>query len=887
MKIRFVGTAVRFLLTLLPFVSPPFPMFRHSLLVLLVPGLLAACSTTEHIPAGEQLYTGIRSISYQMPDASRATNPERAAADSVGVISAIAGAVDQVEDVLSGRRPAAPSLADLNRRDPKTLSKAERARLNVQRSADQANLGTAKEEVSAVLAYAPNGALFGSSSVTMPWKFGLRMYNAFVNDSTRMGRWLFRTFAEAPVLVSNVAPEMRTKVAVNTLRKYGYFRARADFRLLPGWNPKTAKIAYTLWPGSVFYLDSVEYRGFDAVADSLLRHTWRERLLRSGQAFSAARLSSEQQRIETLMRNNGYYFYAAGHTTFAADTVARPGFVQLRVQPHPRQPLAARRPWYIGHTHISLRDLDGTPLDREQTLRDFTFTYAGQKLPLRAGMWRRAIAHRRGERYSLSDQQSTFDRLYAIGILSALDVDYVPRDTTQHCDTLDLYINATLGRRYDSAFEMNATLKSNQQFGPGVSYELSKLNAFRGGETVAWKLFGSYEWQLGGGRNGGNALLNSFEFGTQLSLKFPRLMTPWNTNARRQRRLKNLRAAALAAGHNDLSTYLPFRFGVNRPVVGSTTFALNADAQNRSGFFRMLTLGGDVVYKWYRDPMVNHELSLFDLSYNRILSTTTAFDSITTANPALYVSMRNQFVPSVSYLFTLRSGKADHRPFWLQLSVKEAGHLTSAIYALTGRSWHEQDKRILGVPFAQFIKATAEVRYARPLTSGLRLATRFFAGAVVSWGNSTRAPYSEQFFVGGANSIRAFSARTVGPGSFYAPGSRYAYIDQTGDFKLEANAELRARLFGSLHGACFIDAGNVWLLRSDPLRPDAALSMSNLRRIAIGTGVGLRYDLDYLVLRFDVGVGIHAPYATGHSGFFNFGRWNDALAYHFAIGYPF
>lgn len=167
------------------------------------------------------------------------------------------------------------------------------------------------------------------------------------------------------------------------------------------------------------------------------------------------------------------------------------------------------------------------------------------------------------------------------------------------------------------------------------------------------------------------------------------------------------------------------------------------------------------------------------------------------------------------------------------------------------------------------------------------MATRIFAGAIFSYGNSLRAPYSEQFYVGGANSVRAFTVRTIGPGSFRSNNSRYAYIDQTGDFKLEANAELRAHLFGSLHGAVFLDAGNVWLLRDDPLRPGGKLTAKSLRHIALGTGFGLRYDLEFLVLRLDFGIGLHAPYETSKSGFYNLEKFRDGFAFHFAIGYPF
>ena len=173
------------------------------------------------------------------------------------------------------------------------------------------------------------------------------------------------------------------------------------------------------------------------------------------------------------------------------------------------------------------------------------------------------------------------------------------------------------------------------------------------------------------------------------------------------------------------------------------------------------------------------------------------------------------------------------------------------------------------------------------MAPNINIATRLFGGVIYSYGNSEAAPYTDQFYVGGANSIRAFTVRSLGPGAYRPKNSKYSYMDQTGDVKLEANAELRARLVGDLHGAIFLDAGNVWTLRHDAKRPGAQLTASTIKNIALGTGVGLRYDLDFLVIRFDVGIGLHAPYATSKSGFYNIERFKDGLGLHFAIGYPF
>ena len=181
---------------------------------------------------------------------------------------------------------------------------------------------------------------------------------------------------------------------------------------------------------------------------------------------------------------------------------------------------------------------------------------------------------------------------------------------------------------------------------------------------------------------------------------------------------------------------------------------------------------------------------------------------------------------------------------------------------------------------------TTDFRKTFQLSEGTQLATRVMAGLAYAYGNSSVIPYSEQFYVGGANSIRAYTVRAIGPGKYHKEGS--SFMDQTGDFKFEANAEYRFNLTGSLNGAFFLDAGNVWLLRKDEQRPGAEFTLGGfLNQLALGTGLGLRYDMDFLVLRLDLGIALHNPYDTGKKGYYNIPKFKDNMSLHFAIGYPF
>lgn len=812
--------------------------------------LLAACSTTSAIPEGEQLYTGIARIDYKDDPAKLRKKKGR---DSTGVIVALADALTAVGDVLDGKAAVRPDSLPGARKE---MTREEQKAAKLEQKAAEADFATAKEEVEAVLAYPPNNAVFGSSSMSWPWKVRLWIHNGFYDSKGKLGKWIFRNFASDPVLVSRVSPAMRAKVATNTLHNYGYFRGTVGYEVLTQKNPKKAKVAYNVRAGERFRLDSIAYLDYPPVMDSLLQRTAKSRLLVKGDAFSVVNLSEEQTRIEQLMRNNGYYYFTAGHTVYRADTLQRKDYVQLQVRPAADRPGRADRQWRIGKAIVNVRDRYDAPLDHHLRRRNYEYHYSGKKMPLRPNVWRHAMAHRTGELYRLNDQKMTLRKLGELGVLSQMDVSYVPRDTTGTCDTLDVVVTAVMDKLYDSTFEVNATVKSNQQVGPGLSYELAKRNAFRGAEKVAFKIFGSYEWQTGAGAEGGNSLLNSYELGTELTLKFPRFIFP-GISTRRVR------------------------------FPSSTTFKLDADWKNRSNFYNMITMGAGVGYHWYKRETATNDLTLFNLEFDKLNHTTHTFDSIMTANPALYVSMRDQFVPSMSYTFTYQSRKWRKNPWWVQLSVKEAGNITSAIYAAAGQKLNRRNKNLFGNPFAQYVKVTAELHKTFKFSKNLQLATRAFGGVIYSYGNSSSAPYADRFYVGGANSIRAFTVRSLGPGSYRPADSKYAYMDQTGDVKLEANAELRVRLFGDLHGAVFLDAGNVWNLRDEPNRPGARLTAETLRHIALGTGAGIRYDLDFLVLRLDLGIALHAPYETARSGFYNIEKFKNGLGLHFAIGYPF
>ena len=296
-----------------------------------------------------------------------------------------------------------------------------------------------------------------------------------------------------------------------------------------------------------------------------------------------------------------------------------------------------------------------------------------------------------------------------------------------------------------------------------------------------------------------------------------------------------------------------------------------------------------ITYEWRANRYAVNSFTPFKLVYNKLMRTTASFDSIMQQNPAVALSFESRFIPQLSYTYTYNRWMERERNNEITFSATftEAGNLFDGIYRLCGV---KGEKKLFGTPFSQFVKGQAQLVWNHRLfpKSDHWLVTRVLLGAEHAYGNSREVPYSEQFYIGGANSIRAFTVRSIGPGSYRAPRDQVnGYFDQTGTFKFELNAEYRFPLVAQLHGAFFIDTGNIWLLKNDPLRPGGKLSgKSFLKDLALGTGAGLRYDLDMIVLRLDVGYGLHTPYSNGTPHYFNV-RFKDAFAVHLAIGYPF
>lgn len=708
---------------------------------------------------------------------------------------------------------------------------------------------------------APNNPMpFFSPRMRTPFPVGLWVYNNWSDSSKGVKGWLYNLLVSEPVLVSDVKPDIRTKMLKNILDNNGYFDSSVEYSLdVNKRNRKKAKILYSASVGEPYPIDSIIYLSNDAdplshFIDSLARQS---EYLQVGERFCTDSLVAVRTRITNRLRNRGYYYFRPEFIEFEADSTLSPHKIALRLTLASNMPPQARIPFRTGNVNVhvmrqSLRN-PGVPDTIDGGNCNIVVMRPAR---LRKNLIPSCITFRKGRLFSVRTMDRTQNRLARLGIFSGIEMTVVPRDSAFSDSTLDVLVACRFDHPMEASMEVNATSKSNSYLGPGLNFGLTNRNLFGGGEQLSVNLTAAYEWQTGRNQS---SVFNSYEFGLSGTLSFPRLLAPAFVH-RTQRELN------------------------------WTRITLGGDLLNRPHYFKMAQFNTGISYEWQATRNTKNSFTPLKLTYSKLLNTTAEFDSIMSENTAIAESFRNQYIPMMSWTYTLdkflERAKMNHLN--LQISVTEAGNILDGIYTLCGA---KGEKKLLGTPFSQFVKAQAQVVFSRRLfgrASDHWLVSRFLIGAAHAYRNSQQVPYSEQFYIGGANSIRAFTVRSLGPGSYRAPADQVnGYFDQTGTFKLELNTEYRFPIASVLHGAIFLDAGNIWLLRSDPQRPGGVIKADTfLKELALGTGIGLRVDISMMVIRADLGYGLHAPYFTQNPHYFNV-KFKDAFAFHLAIGYPF
>lgn len=678
--------------------------------------------------------------------------------------------------------------------------------------------------------------------------------------------WLKYKIGEKPVLLSDVDREFNKDIIVNYSENKGYFNAKATYDTVS--KNKKAQVIYTLRPGNQYLINKVKFQNDSIPVTEEIVKVSDKTLLKEGNPFDLGVIKSERERIDNQLKQKGFYYFHPDNLIIQADsTVTKNHKVELNVKLKENTPDLAKQQFTIDKVIVfpnySIRDVkDGKyniPMDSDSLAKyahnDIYVIDPEQKF--KPKIFDRALYFKKGDLYNRADHNLTLNRLINLGVFKFVKNEFVISDSLNH--KFDTYYLLTPRQIQSLRLEALGRTNSANYAGSELNLNWTHRNLFRGAEQFKASVYGAFDVQIGGPKDAKNL----FRAGANAQLSIPRIVAP-------------------------------FRFNSSSAFVPRTNISIGYEFQNRTEYYTLNTFSGSFGYLWKENVRKEHDLKIIDITYVTPANVTPLYDSISAKSQALQRVVQKQLIfgPTYSYTYT-NTMLPKKNTIYYKGTLDLAGNLTGLFSGANVKDGKQ--KSIFGVPFSQYAKMEHDFRFYHKLGDKSSFASRFIGGIAYPYGNSDNIPFSKQFFSGGSNSIRAFRARTLGPGSFDPRTIKQGYyFDQSGDIKLELNAEYRANIYKFLNVAFFADAGNIWLVNDDIQRPGAKFSSDFLSEIAVGAGFGLRLDFSILILRLDLAMPFRVPYyEKGDRWTFdkiNFGNssWRrDNLILNIAIGYPF
>lgn len=678
--------------------------------------------------------------------------------------------------------------------------------------------------------------------------------------------WLKYKIGEKPVLLSDVDREFNKDIIVNYSENKGYFNATATYDTVS--KNKKAQVIYTLRPGNQYLINKVKFQNDSIPVTEEIVKVSDKTLLKEGNPFDLDVIKSERERIDNQLKQKGFYYFHPDNLIIQADsTVTKNHKVELNVKLKENTPDLAKQQFTIDKVIVfpnyNIRDVkDGKyniPMDSD-SLRKYAHDdiyVIDPEQKFKPKIFDRALYFKKGDLYNRADHNLTLNRLINLGVFKFVKNEFVISDSLNH--KFDAYYLLTPRQIQSLRLEALGRTNSANYAGSELNLNWTHRNLFRGAEQFKASVYGAFDVQIGGPKDAKNL----FRAGANAQLSIPRIVAP-------------------------------FRFNSSSAFVPRTNISIGYEFQNRTEYYTLNTFSGSFGYLWKENVRKEHDLKIIDITYVTPANVTPLYDSISAKSQALQRVVQKQLIfgPTYSYTYT-NTMLPKKNTIYYKGTLDLAGNLTGLFSGANVKDGKQ--KSIFGVPFSQYAKMEHDFRFYHKLGDKSSFASRFIGGIAYPYGNSDNIPFSKQFFSGGSNSIRAFRARTLGPGSFDPRTIKQGYyFDQSGDIKLELNAEYRANIYKFLNVAFFADAGNIWLVNDDIQRPGAKFSSDFLSEIAVGAGFGLRLDFSILILRLDLAMPFRVPYyEKGDRWTFdkiNFGNssWRrDNLILNIAIGYPF
>jgi outer membrane protein insertion porin family len=703
--------------------------------------------------------------------------------------------------------------------------------------------------------YKPNNSI-GGKRVLLP--VGLWIYNYRKPEGNKKPGWFYRMLAKEPVLVSTVNPEVRCSKLESELFGKGYFYSRVWSRIDTSTrNKHKAGITYFVKVGKPFRYNEISFAPPVDALDTVIISQKKDLSLKPNNIFDLETIKSEGKKISERVQEEGYFYFNQSHLEYIADTTHIPNMIDLTIGRNTELMQNAGKKYSIGDVTVSITgDVDSlTLIQKADTVIHDGIRIISKGIRFEPEVISGSIYFREGDIYSVSKHRQTMSRLNSFGIFKFINIRYIPYPDTL-LSKLDILIELTPMKNISLDLEANIVTKSTGFSGPGFVATVAHGNLGGKANKLQLKLNGGFEWQWS---NNSSSTLGtiSYNAGLSSSIIFPKLIIPaWFINTKR--------------------FYLP-----------QTSVTLGFELLNKIQYYKMSSINFGFGYQWKKPDKITHQFYPVFINSIYLMETTPEFDSILMANPYIKKSFEEQFIVGMKYDFIYDNSltKKPHG-FYFQASVSTAGNLLD-LFKKRSSAGEERPYSVAGSVYSQFMKLSTDIRYYRNFNNK-SLAFRLYSGIGFPYSNSVVMPYVEQYYSGGSNSVRAFIARSLGPGSLPPPDNS-DIIDQTGDIKLEGNMEFRFRISKVTFGAIFLDAGNVWLLNPDETRPGAEFHFSTFAdQLAVGTGAGLRFDFNFFVLRTDFGFPLRTPYTTNGTNWLGTTKdVFDGMVFSLAIGYPF
>lgn len=711
-----------------------------------------------------------------------------------------------------------------------------------------------KKYVESITYHKVNNALFGRRMLP---PVGLWVNNYFtINEEKKFKTWLLKTLSSEPVTISNLNPDLRAQKIENDMFDIGYFNTRAWSSLnINRRNSKKARVSYFVELSQPSYYNDISFDTLSELIDTLISLDYFTKRVKPGDQFNVSKLQSTREGLSRQIQDSGFYYFIPEYIDIKADTSAEKNRVNLLVGRSKELPIKVVSVYTINDIKINISQGNDTAISIPLTTIFDDITLISKGDLIKPDIIFQSIYFRKGDIYSYSAYQKTNNRLNTLGVFSYVKITYnIPVSDTLS-NILDVTIDLVMSDNISVEMEANLVTKSTGFSGPALSVGVSHSNSFKGAEKLHIALEGGFEWQWGT-KSESQLGTYSYEIGIISGLTLPKIIIPG--------KLVNPQSL----------------------ILQQTAVNLDLKLLNRTAYYRMFSTMTELNYRFGKKRGIRHSISPLYLNSVSLIETTAEFDSILDENIYLRRSFEEQFIFGAKYDF-LYDNTFTRRPnnFLFQAGISTSGNLID-LFASIGKDESERPYQLINTIYSQYIKLTTDFRYYR---NGYNksLVFRFYSGLGIPYGNSAALPYVEQFFSGGAYSIRGFTSRSLGPGSYHEANS--SYIDQSGDLRLEANLELRFDMSKTLKGALFLETGNIWLVNEDVQRPGSGFRLSTFYdQLAVGTGFGLRVDFNFFVLRADIGFPLRTPYETdGTQWLFGTGEIFGSGLFHFAIGYPF